>query len=44
VTKQELIEAVSRKTGRGKAEVGAVVDSMLETIADTLQGSERIDL
>jgi nucleoid DNA-binding protein len=44
MTKQQLIEAVSTKTGHGKADVEAIVDSMLVTIADKLQGNERVDL
>jgi DNA-binding protein HU-beta len=44
MTKQQLIEAVSTKTGHGKADVETVVDSVLGTIAETLQGNERVDL
>jgi nucleoid DNA-binding protein len=44
MTKQQMIEAVSTKTGQGKAEVEAVVDSVLETIAEKLRGNERVDL
>jgi len=44
MTKQSLIEAVATKTGHGKREVEAVVDSVLATIAETLQANERVDL
>src|SRR5580692_13217129 len=44
MTKQLLIEAVATKTGYGKREVEAVVDSVLATIAETLQANERVDL
>jgi nucleoid DNA-binding protein len=40
------IEVVSTrtKTGQGKAEVEAVVESVLETIAEKLRGNEKVDL
>jgi nucleoid DNA-binding protein len=44
MTKQQLIEAVSTKTGHGKADVDAIVEATLATIADKLQSSERVDL
>jgi nucleoid DNA-binding protein len=44
MTKQSLIEAVATKTGHGKREVEAVVDSVFATIAETLQANERVDL
>jgi nucleoid DNA-binding protein len=44
MTKQQLIEVVSTKTGHGKADVEAVVDSVLGAIAEKLQGNERVDL
>lgn len=44
MTKQQLIEAVSTNTDRGKADVEAVVDSALRTIADALRKNERVDL
>jgi nucleoid DNA-binding protein len=44
MTKQQMIEAVSTKTGQGRADVEAVVDSVLETIAEKLRGNERVDL
>ncbi|MDQ1472554.1 MAG: DNA-binding protein HU-beta [Bryobacterales bacterium] len=43
MTKAQLTEAVSAKTGHGKAEVEAVMDAALAIIADTLQGNERVD-
>jgi nucleoid DNA-binding protein len=44
MTKQQLVEAVAVKTGQGKREVEAVVDSVFGTIAETLHANERIDL
>jgi nucleoid DNA-binding protein len=44
MTKQQLIEAVSAKTGRGKSEVEAVVDSVLWSITEALSSNERVDL
>jgi DNA-binding protein HU-beta len=44
MTKAQLTGAVAAKTGHGKAEVEAVTDAVLETIAATLQGNERVDL
>src|SRR5216684_1100059 len=44
MTKQQMIEAVSTKTGQGKPEVETVVDSVLELIAETLRSNERVDL
>jgi nucleoid DNA-binding protein len=44
MTKQQLIDTVSTKTGHGKGEVELVVDSVLGTIAETLQANERVDL
>jgi nucleoid DNA-binding protein len=44
MTKQQMIEAVSAKTGQGKAEVEAVVDSVFEAIAERLRNNERVDL
>jgi Bacterial DNA-binding protein len=38
MTKQQLIEAVSTKTGHGKADVEAVVDSVLGTIGGEAAG------
>ncbi|MDQ2948703.1 MAG: integration host factor subunit beta [Acidobacteriota bacterium] len=44
MTKQQLIEAVSTNTDRGKADVEAVVDSALRTIVEALRKDERVDL
>ncbi len=44
MTKQQLVEAVSEKTGQGRAEVDAVVDSILGTITAALSSNERVDL
>jgi nucleoid DNA-binding protein len=44
MTKTQLIEAVATKTGQGKREVEAVVDSVFGTITETLHANERIDL
>jgi DNA-binding protein HU-beta len=44
MTKQQLVEAVSEKTGKGKAEVEAAVDSILGTITTALSSNERVDL
>jgi len=44
MTKQQLIEAVSEKTGLGKTEVEAAVDSILGTIITALSSNDRVDL
>jgi nucleoid DNA-binding protein len=44
MNKHLLIEAVAPKTGHGKSEVEAVVDSVFATIIETLQAKERVDL
>jgi len=44
MTKQSLIETVATKTGHGKREVEAVVESVLAAIAETLQANKRVDL
>jgi len=44
MTKQQLVEAVSEKTGEGKTEVEAVVDSILGTIAEALSSNQRVDV
>lgn len=44
MTKQQLVDAVSEKTGQGKTEVEAVVDSILGTITEALSANERVDL
>ena len=44
MTKQQLIEKVAAKTELGKAQVEAAVDSVFETIGETLRSNERVDL
>jgi nucleoid DNA-binding protein len=44
VTKQQLIQAVTSKTGLQKTEVESVLESVLASIAEALVSSERVDL
>ena len=44
MTKQQLVEAVSVKTGREKAEVENVLEAALWSIAEALSSNERVDL
>jgi len=44
MTKQQLVETVSVKTGQGKAEVETAVDSILGTITNALSANDRVDL
>ena len=44
MTKSQLIDAVSAKTGREKPEVEAVLESVLGAIAEALQANQRVDL
>ena len=44
MTKQQVIEAVTGKIDRSKADVEAVVDSMLEVIVGALHANERVDI
>jgi nucleoid DNA-binding protein len=44
MTKQHLVEAVSVKTGREKAEVENVLEAVLWSIAEALSSNERVDL
>src|SRR5437867_3077519 len=44
MTKQQLVEAVSVKTGREKAEVENVLEATLWSIAEALRSNERVDL
>jgi nucleoid DNA-binding protein len=44
MTKQQLIEAVSAKTSHAKSEVESVLNAVLDTIAEKLEGNERVDL
>jgi nucleoid DNA-binding protein len=42
--KSQLVDEVSAKTGRQKAEVEAVLESVFGAIADALQANQRVDL
>jgi integration host factor subunit beta len=42
--KSQLIDVVSTKTGREKAEVEMVLESLFEAIAEALQANQRVDL
>jgi len=42
--KSQLIEVVSVKTGRNKAEVEVVLESVLGAIAEALHENQRVDL
>jgi hypothetical protein len=44
MTKPQLIDVVSVKTGREKAEVEAVLESVLGAIAEALHENQRVDL
>src|ERR1700722_19299239 len=44
MTKSQLIDAVSAKTGREKVEVEAVLESVLGAIGEALQANQRVDL
>jgi len=44
MTKQQLVEAVSVKTGRETAEVENVLEAALWSIAEALSSNERVDL
>src|SRR5580700_6549019 len=44
MTKPQLIDVVSAKTGREKSEVDAVLEAVLGAIAEALQTNQRIDL
>ena len=44
MTKQQLIDAVTAKTGRHKAEVESVLESVLTTVGEALSSNERVDL
>ncbi len=44
MTKPQLIDVVSVKTGREKAEVEMVLESLFEAIAEALQANQRVDL
>ena len=44
MTKQQLVEAVSVKTGRENAEVENVLEAVLRSIAEALSANDRVDL
>ncbi|MGA3236671.1 MAG: HU family DNA-binding protein [Bryobacteraceae bacterium] len=44
MTKSQLIDVVSVKTGRDKAEVEVVLESVLGAIAEALHENQRVDL
>ena len=44
MTKQQLVEAVSVKTGRENAEVENILEATLSSIAEALGSNERVDL
>jgi DNA-binding protein HU-beta len=44
MTKPQLIDVVSTKTGREKADVEAVLESVLGAIAEALHENQRVDL
>lgn len=44
MTKPELVDAVAERTGMKKKDVGTLVDSVLDTIADTLNKKEQVSL
>lgn len=44
MTKSQLIDVVAGKTGREKAEVEAVLESVLGAIGEALQANQRVDL
>ena len=44
MTKQQLVEAVSVKTGRENAEVENILEATLSSIAEALSSNERVDL
>src|ERR1700722_10882024 len=44
MTKAQLIDVVSVKTGQKKAEVEVVLESVLAAIAEALHENERVDL
>jgi len=44
MTKQELIEAVAKKVGTSKAQVGEVLNALLEEIKKTLSKGKEVTL
>ncbi|RJP25674.1 MAG: HU family DNA-binding protein [Candidatus Abyssobacteria bacterium SURF_5] len=44
MTKQELVDIVSEKSGLTKKETGTVVDIILNTITETMKRGEKVSL
>jgi len=44
MTKQQLIDAISAQTRQQKAEVEAVIETLMEKIGEALHLGERVDL
>lgn len=44
MTKQELIDIVSEKSGLTKKETGTVVDIILNTVTETMKRGEKVSL
>jgi DNA-binding protein HU-beta len=44
MTKRDVVESVATKTERAKADVEAVLDSVLDVIIGALHANERVDL
>jgi DNA-binding protein HU-beta len=44
MNKADLIEAVAEKTGLTKKQVGAVIDSTVETIEDTVADGDKVEM
>lgn len=44
MTKQQLIDTVSRTSERSKSDVEAVIDSLLTEIGNALRAGEKVDL
>lgn len=44
MNKQELIDAIAEKTGETKKAVGAIIESLTETITDTLKSGGEVEL
>jgi DNA-binding protein HU-beta len=44
VTKQDLIDIVSEKCGLTKKDAGGILDTILDTITDTMKRGEKVAL
>lgn len=44
MTKQDLIDIVSEKSGLTKKETGAILDTILDTITETMKQGEKVAL